>query len=125
MRTRSVAVAVLLYLGAVPAAVQVFAQAVPQTVSGYLVDVMCSTKHASEGAAFGATHDKSCLLMEACVKSGYSIMTTDNRVLKFDPKGNETALALINRTNREGNWRINVTGTVTNDTIAVTNIVLQ
>ena len=114
-----------LALGLAAGSVAGLAQAQPQTVTGYLVDVMCNTKHAPEGTAYAATHDKSCLLMAACVKSGYSIMTMDNRVLKFDPKGSEMALALINKTEREGNWRVNVTGTVTNDTIAVTNIALQ
>ena len=125
MKTRMLALATMLSLATVLISVQANAQAQSQTVSGYLVDVMCSTKHAPEGAAYGATHDKACLLMAACVKSGYSIMTTDNRILKFDPKGSEMALALINKTEREGNWRVNVTGTVTNDTIAVTNIALQ
>lgn len=125
MRVKYAVFTAALSLAVAIALMQTFAQAQSQTINGYLVDVMCSTKHAPEGAAYGATHDKACLLMDACVKSGYSVMTTDNRVLKFDPRGTEMALALIKRTEREGNWRVNVTGTVMKDTIAVTNITLQ
>ncbi|MGE0705126.1 MAG: hypothetical protein AB7P22_14435 [Vicinamibacterales bacterium] len=100
-------------------------QSSPQTITGYLVDVMCATGHASEGAAFGAKHDKACLLMDSCVKSGYSVLTAENKVVKLDPKGNELALALIKGTDRENDWRVSVTGTVTNDTITVTTLSLQ
>lgn len=101
------------------------AQAGTQTISGYLVDVMCGTAHASEGAAYGAKHDKACLLMDGCVKSGYSVLTADNRIVKLDPKGNEMALALIKGTARENDWRVSVSGTVANDTITVTSLRLQ
>jgi hypothetical protein len=100
-------------------------EAQSKPVTGFLIDVMCGTEHAPEGAAFGAKHDKSCLLMDACVKSGYSVLTADNKILKFDAKGNELALALIKNTNRESNWRVSVDGTVTGDTIAVTNLRLE
>lgn len=101
------------------------AQSAPQTFKGYLVDVMCGTHHASEGAAYGEKHDKKCLLMEECVKSGYSLLTADNQVLKFDSKGNSMALALVKKTEREKDWRVTVTGTLSNGTIAVTNLSLQ
>lgn len=61
----------------------VFTQAKPVTVQGHLVDVMCATHHAEEGAAYGAKHDKMCLLMDECVKSGYSVLQADKTVLKL------------------------------------------
>jgi hypothetical protein len=103
----------------------VFTQAKPVTISGHLVDVMCATHHAEEGAAYGAKHDKKCLLMDECVKSGYSVLQADKTVVKLDQKGNELALALIKKTDRESDWRVNVTGTVSNGTIAVSSLTLQ
>ena len=47
------------------------AQTQTQTLKGHLVDVMCASKHATE-SDFIAKHDKQCLLMEGCVKSGVS-----------------------------------------------------
>jgi hypothetical protein len=63
--------------------------------------------------------------MDACVKSGYSLVTADKKVLNFDAKGNELALALIKQTDHDKDWKVAVTGKVTGDTIAVTDIKLQ
>ena len=95
-----------------------------QPVRGHLVDIACSSMHASE-AGYAEKHDKKCLLMDACVKSGYSVVTADKKVLKFDAKGNQLALDLIKKTDRDKNWTVAVSGTVSGDTIAVTDIKLQ
>jgi len=95
-----------------------------QTVKGHLVDVMCATKHATE-ADYIAKHDKKCLLMEGCVKSGYSVVTADGKVLKLDAKGSQQAQDLIKRTERTSNWAVAVNGTVSGDTITVASIQLQ
>lgn len=95
-----------------------------QTLNGYLIDVMCGSKHVQEGTAYGANHPKSCLLMPACVQSGYALLTEDKKLLKFDSKGNEEASKLINSTDREKNWRVLVTGRLNDDQIAVSRIKL-
>lgn len=95
-----------------------------QTVKGHLMDIACSSHHATE-AGYTESHDKKCLLMAACVKSGYSLVTADKNVLKFDAKGNELALDLIKATDRDKDWTVTVKGTVSADTIAVTDIKIQ
>lgn len=95
-----------------------------QPVKGTLMDVACSSHHATE-AGYTESHDKKCLLMESCVKSGYSLVTADKKVLKFDKKGNDLALDLIKKADRDKDWKVSVDGTVTGDTIAVSNIRLQ
>ncbi len=95
-----------------------------QQVKGTLMDVACSSHHGTE-AGYAEKHDKKCLLMDACVKSGYSVVTADKKILKFDARGNELALDLIKKTNREANWAVSVAGTVTGDTIAVSSLTLQ
>lgn len=95
-----------------------------QDLKGHLVDVACSSHHASE-AGYAENHDKKCLLMDGCVKSGYSLVTSDKKVLKFDAKGNEIALDLIKKTDRDKDWTIAVNGTVSGDTIAVSSIRVQ
>jgi hypothetical protein len=100
------------------------AQAQAQTMKGHLVDVMCAKEHATE-EGYAAKHDKKCLLMEGCVKSGYSLVTADRKVLRLDAKGNQLALGLIKKTDRESNWTVTVNGSVSGDTIAVTSIQLQ
>jgi hypothetical protein len=95
-----------------------------QQLKGTLMDVACSSHHATE-AGYTESHDKKCLLMDACVKSGYSLVTADKKVLKFDKKGNDLALDLIKKTDHDKDWKVAVNGNVSGDTIAVTDIKLQ
>ena len=95
-----------------------------QAQKGTLMDIACSSHHATE-AGYTESHDKKCLLMESCVKSGYSLVTADKKVLKFDAKGNDLALALIKSSDHDKNWKVSVNGKVTGDSIAVSSIALQ
>jgi hypothetical protein len=95
-----------------------------QKISGYLVDAVCAGHHATE-AGYAANHDKKCNLMDVCVKSGYSVITADQKVLKFDTKGNEQALALIKATDKDKDWKVVVTGKVEGQTIAVTSLAVE
>ena len=48
------------------------------TQKGTLMDIACSSHHATE-AGYTESHDKKCLLMESCVKSGCSLVTRIER----------------------------------------------
>jgi hypothetical protein len=113
----------VLALGLVISGAAYAAQGV-ETVNGYLLDVRCATQHAGE-AGFAAKHNKECLLMDKCVKSGYAVLTADNKLIKFDNKGNREALKLIKDTNKDKDWKVTVTGKVTGEKIAVSSIALQ
>src|SRR6267142_633339 len=83
------------FLGSLGVAVlmasSVFAAA-PQKIEGHLVDVACANHNVKKPkAGFAASHGKDCLEMPECAESGYAIVTSDNKVIKFDSKGNETA----------------------------------
>ena len=95
-----------------------------QRISGHLVDGVCARNHATE-PGYVEKHDKQCQLMDGCIKSGYSLVTADKKVLKFDQKGVETALALIKATDKDKDWKVTVTGKVDGDTIAVDSIKLE
>lgn len=112
----NIALAVVAYT--VPGAAQ------GQMVKGHLMDIACSSHHATE-AGYTEKHDRKCLLMDSCVKSGYSLVTADKKVLKLDAKGNQLALELIKKTDRDRDWTVAVNGTVSGDTIAVTDIKVQ
>ena len=100
------------------------AQAQRQMLKGHLMDIACSSHHATE-AGYAEKHDKTCLLQDACVKSGYSLVTADKKVLKLDAKGNQLALDFIKKTERDKDWTVTVNGTVSGETIAVTSLQLQ
>ena len=99
-------------------------QSNPQKFTGYLVDAVCAGNHATE-PGYAENHDKNCNLMEGCIKSGYSLIMADHKVLKFDSKGNEQALAFIKATDKDKSWKVMVTGTVEGQTLTVKSIALD
>ena len=100
------------------------AQSDGQKLRGHLVDAVCANNHATE-PGYAANHDKQCNLMAACIESGFSLMTADHKVFKFDQKGSEQALALIKATDKNKDWKVTVTGKVDGQTITVKAITLE
>jgi hypothetical protein len=100
------------------------AQSRTQTVTGHLVDAVCANNHATE-PGYVEQHDRNCNLMPGCIKSGFSLVTSDLKVLKLDPNGAEQALALIKTTDKDKDWKVAVTGVVDGQTIVVSSIKLQ
>src|SRR5262249_7401754 len=82
-------------------------------LSGYVVDVMCFSEHAKDATDVAkkaaAEHDRSCALMEECVKSGYGIYA-DGKWYPFDAKGNELAKAMLEKTKKKDNIKVTVEG---------------
>ena len=124
MKLFALAASVALVLVGLTASGSAQAQNQAQTLKGHLMDIACSSHHATE-AGYVEKHDKKCLLQDACVKSGYSLVTADKKVLTFDAKGNQLALDFIKKTDRDKDWTVTVNGTVSGDTIAVASLQLQ
>ncbi len=106
------------------AVMSISAFAADSTVKGYLVDLSCAKEEGSK-AGFGAKHTKECLQMPDCVKSGYGVLTSDKKVVKFDAAGNEQAKKFIADEKKPKDIRVNVTGNVKGDTMSVSKIELQ
>jgi hypothetical protein len=106
------------------AAISLTAFAAETTVKGYLVDLSCAKEEGSK-PGFGAKHDKDCLQMPDCEKSGYGVLTPDNKVVKFDKSGNTQAKAFIANSKKTKDFRVNVTGSVKGDTMTVQKIEMQ
>lgn len=84
-----------------------------------IIDVSCSKKAAANADA----HTRECAL--ACAKSGYGILTQDDKFLKFDEKGNKEVLAQLKASNKSDHLRVNVTGDVEGSTLKVESVKLQ
>ena len=93
-------------------------------VQGYLVDLACASEEGQK-AGFGTKHSKDCLQMPDCAKSGYGVLTDDKKVIKFDAASNAKAKQFIAELKKEKDIKVNVTGTVDGDRIAVSKIELQ
>ncbi len=68
-------------------------------------------------------HTRACAIL--CAESGYGIITSDGKFLKFDKNGNEKALALLKASNKNDHLRVNVKGDLNGDTIAVKTIAFK
>ena len=93
-------------------------------VAGYLVDVSCSHDEAEAGPGWGQKHTRACLLMPACVRSGYAVLTDSNEVVRFDAKGNQQAHKLILAGTQNKDWRVRVRGQRAGDEFRVSTIEL-
>ena len=90
--------------------------AVAETWSGTLVDVMCKGKDL-------AGHTRECAL--TCAKSGFGVVLSDGKFLKFDETGNAKALNALKAATKEKDLKATVTGEKDGETIQVASLVLQ
>ena len=80
------------------------------TLRGYLVDQMCSEGIASQGLKAAAEHDRACALMELCVESDFGVLTENGVFVAFDEAGSERALAAIESSSKDRDYKATVTG---------------
>ena len=83
-----------------------------------IVDSNCSKKVADNPD----THTRACALK--CEASGYGIITSDKKFLKFDAEGNKEVVAALKASARKDHLRADVTGDVEGDSIKVTSVKL-
>ena len=107
-----------LFLLAVLAALPLFAAAENwNNVS--VIDSQCSMK----AKADPDSHTRSCAL--ACSKSGFGIIDKNGQYLKFDEKGNQQALKLLQESNKKDHLRVDVSGTQEGNVIHVESLKLM
>ncbi len=119
--TRSIALVVIVLL-ALPALAAGKGKKV--TLKGTLVDISCANERANDLDSLRVKHTRKCLQMPDCDKSGFALLTDDNKVLKFDDDGNASARKLIAGTDREKDWTITVQGRLEGDTLSVKKLTL-
>jgi len=81
-----------------------------------VVDANCSAKVA--GAP--DSHTRACALK--CAASGFGIVTSDKKFLKFDTEGNTQILAALKASSKKDHLRVDVDGEVQGDTLKVTSV---
>ena len=107
------AIAVMAVLMALPAFV-----AAEDWSNVAMVDTQCATKV----KANPDSHTKSCAL--ACAKSGFGIVDSSGNYLKFDSKGNQEAIKLLEGSNKQDHLRVDVSGKKEGDVIRVQSLKL-
>ena len=83
-----------------------------------VVDVNCSAK----AAAAPDTHTRACALK--CEASGFGIITSDKKFVKFDAAGNKQIIAALKASDKKDHLRVDVSGDMDGDTLKVTSVKL-
>ena len=86
------------------------------------MDAMCAAK-AEIAKANPDAHSKTCAIQ--CEKSGYGIVTSDGRFLKFDAAGNKQVEAALKATKKTDHLRVDVDGELKGGEIAVKSVSLD
>jgi hypothetical protein len=81
-----------------------------ETVSGYLVDLVCVKEEAGKVADFGPDHSKKCLQMPVCSRGGFAILLPSKEVLSLDDRSNELARKVISNSHKEKGFVVKATG---------------
>ncbi|PYX96751.1 MAG: hypothetical protein DMG63_16310 [Acidobacteria bacterium] len=83
-----------------------------------VLDVSCARIAAKDPDA----HTRECALQ--CQKSGFGIMTSDHKFLKFDSKGNSLVVDALKKSDKNAHLRVDVSGDLQGDTLKVTSLKL-
>ena len=70
-----------------------------------------------------AGHTKKCAL--GCAKSGFGLVTSDGKFVKFDEAGNAKALAALKATDKEKDLKAKVEGSLDGETVQVSSIAIE
>ena len=95
------------------------------TLEGYLVDRECSSGIIEQGAEAAAEHDRTCALMELCIRSGFGILTAEGEFMVFDDAGNDKAVAAIESASKDKDYRIRVSGYRLGDEMQVASLTME
>jgi len=81
---------------------------------------MIDTKCSATAKADPDAHTRACAM--SCAKSGFGILDKDGNYLKFDDKGNQEAMRLLQNTDKKDHLRVNVSGKKDGDVIHVQSL---
>ncbi|HLH39961.1 MAG TPA: hypothetical protein VKX39_12495 [Bryobacteraceae bacterium] len=99
--------------------------ALAEQVDGILITTMCAAKAVKEGGDAAAKHERTCNLKPNCAKTGFGVLTPDNRFFQFDEAGNAKALKALQESAKKDDMKVVVTGDVQGDKIAVSSLKLE
>jgi len=90
-------------------------------VTGYLIDNACADG-AKELNSRAKGHSVSCALMDSCEKSGYSVVTDDNKRYKLNEKGEGLAVELLKNTKTTKGVKVDLEGNYNGAEVDVTKL---
>ena len=67
------------------------------TLKGTIIDNMCAMSNMNKMSEFIKKHTKECALMPNCAASGYSIYTTDEKLISFDKPSSKKVMDFLKK----------------------------
>ncbi len=94
-------------------------------MTGYLVDKMCAQKMTkldeAKATEKAMKHTKDCALEDMCKEDGYGLVS-NGKFIKFDDNGDKLAVAYFEKSTKEKDFLVDVSGTMDGDVMKVESI---
>ena len=90
------------------------------TYSGDIIDNTCVQSNQNNLANIAPTYSKDNALMPGCAKSGYSLYTTEGKLLEFGNRSNKKVEEFLKKP--YSTVRVTVTGRIVNNKLSLTTI---
>jgi len=87
--------------------------------TGYLMDTMCAANRLDKASS----HTVEC--MKSCKQSGFGLVTKEGKYIKFNEVGNLKALNELERTGKQEELLVKVTGNMKGGVIRVESVEVQ
>jgi hypothetical protein len=84
--------------------------------TGYLMDTMCAASRLDKAAS----HTTEC--MKSCKQSGFGLVTKEGKYIKFNEAGNIKALNELERTGKQAELLVKVSGDMKGNVILVESV---
>lgn len=93
-------------------------------VDGILMTTMCAAKTAKGGPEAASKHERTCNLKSDCAKTGFGVLTSENKFFQFDETGNAKALKVLQESTKKDDMKIIVMGDIHGNRIVVSTLKL-
>lgn len=100
------------------------ASAFADEVNGILMTTMCAAKTSKGGPEAASKHERTCNLKPDCAKTGFGVLTSENKFFQFDEAGNEEALKALKESTKKDDMQVTVTGKIDGNKIVVSTLKL-
>lgn len=93
-------------------------------IDGILMTTMCAAKASKGGPDAAAKHERTCNLKPNCAKTGFGVLTSENKFFQFDEDGNAKALKALEESTKKDDMKVVVTGEIQGSKIIVSTLKL-
>ena len=88
---------------------------------GVLLNEQCATRQ-PEWLPFADEHGLNCAILPICFLSGYYLIIDENNFMKLDRRGELLARSLLQKTEKESDFRVVIRGNLTDSILSVHSI---